>query len=571
MDPTDQWLDYYLFSYYRGTSPCSLGSVGDILPAPYLGTERFASIYLKAVAAASFLSKPRGHRLSTAPTLWRHQCSYDRPSIRVGRFNGKADMNKDKKFYITTAIAYVNSTPHIGHALEFIQADVLARYYRLLGMPTFFLTGTDEHGTKNYQGAVKEGLKPEKFVDRNAKIFEELDKVLNVSYDRFIRTSDKEVHWPGVEKFWKRLVEAGDIYKGKYEGWYCVGHEAFLTESDLVDGKCPDHDAPPQRVEEENYLFRYSKYVPQVIELIESNKLHVVPGFRRNEILNLLRSNPGDVSFSRQKDKLPWGIPVPGDPSHVIYVWSDALVNYLTGVGYGRDEEEFKKWWPADVHVIGKDILRFHAGIWPAMLLSAGVELPKTIFVHGFVQTGGRKLSKSTGNVVDPFDLVKKYGAETLRYFLLRESPPTQDSEFTLAKFEARYNADLASGLGNLVSRVATLAEKANLQVDTPTGRPDLSNTYRIAVEDYRFNDALASIWQKISLADKAINETKPWELVESSPEQAREVLAGLVTQIRVISQELSPFLPETSEKITKIFAGPKIKSTPPLFPRLEK
>lgn len=478
---------------------------------------------------------------------------------------------KKTKFYITTAIAYVNSSPHIGHALEFIQADVLARYYRLSGVPTFFLTGTDEHGIKNYSSALKAELKPKEFVDRNTKLFQKLDGVLNISYDRFIRTTDKEIHWPGVEKFWKKLVEAGDIYKGKYEGWYCVGHEAFLTETDLVDGKCPDHDAPLQKVEEENYLFRYSKYVPQVIKLIESNELQVVPSFRRNEILNLLRSNPGDVSFSRQKDKLPWGVPVPGDPNHVIYVWGDALVNYITGVGYGRDEKEFAKWWPADIHVIGKDILRFHAGIWPAMLLSAGVELPKVVFVHGFVQTGGRKIGKSLGNAVDPFGVVKLYGADTLRYFLLRESPPTADSEFTVAKFESRYNADLASGLGNLISRVATLAEKARLEVAPPSGRPKLSNAYRIAVEDYRFNDALAGVWQRIATADKVVSETKPWELVGTNPEQAKEVLADLVSQIRTIGHELSPFLPETADKIQEIFAGPKVKATPPLFPRLEK
>lgn len=478
---------------------------------------------------------------------------------------------KESKFYITTAIAYVNSSPHIGHALEFIQTDVLARYYRLLGVPTFFLTGTDEHGIKNYSSALKAELKPKEFVDRNAKLFQKLDQTLNISYDRFIRTSNKEIHWPGVAKFWQKLVEAGDIYKGKYEGWYCVGHEAYLSESDLVEGKCPDHEAPLQKVSEENYLFRYSKYVPQVIELIESNKLQVIPGFRRNEILNLLRSNPGDISFSRQKDKLPWGIPVPGDPEHVIYVWGDALVNYLTGVGYGRDEAEFAKWWPADVHVIGKDILRFHAGVWPAMLLSAGVELPKVVFVHGFVNTGGKKLSKSTGNVVDPFELVRLYGVDALRYFLLRESPPTGDSEFTIAKFEARYNADLASGLGNLVSRVATLAEKAKLEVTPPSSKLDLSSSYRIAVEDYRFNDALSGLWQKIAAADKIVSETKPWELVESNPDQAKAVLSDLVSQIWTIGQELSPFLPETAEKIAQIFAGPKVKATPALFPRLEK
>ena len=476
-----------------------------------------------------------------------------------------------KKFYLTTAIAYLNSTPHIGHAVEYIQADVLARFNRLIGNEVFFLTGTDDHGQKNYESATKAGVKPQEFVDQNAKAFQELDRLLQISFDRFIRTSDKKRHWPGVEKFWRILVAKGDIYKGTYEGWYCVGHEAFLTESDLVDGKCPDH--PNRAIEqrsEESYFFRYTKYVPQVIELIESGKLSIVPGFRKNEILNLLRSNPGDVSFSRPKDKLPWGIPVPGDDSQVIYVWSDALVNYLTGIGYGTDEVEFGKWWPADVHVIGKDILRFHAGLWPAMLLAAELPLPKVVFVHGFVTQGGSKLAKSTGNVIDPVALANKYGPDALRYYLLRESPPTQDCEFTLAKFEARYNADLASGLGNLVSRVATLADKAGVTL-AQKQKTKLAPEYRITVEDYRFNDALAQIWSSLSKIDKQISDTRPWELLETDPDQAKSFLIEVISQLRRLVEELKPFLPETAEKIDAIFAGPTIKATKPLFPRLEK
>lgn len=478
----------------------------------------------------------------------------------------------NKKFYITTAIAYVNSTPHIGHALEFIQADVLARYYRLLNVPTFFLTGTDDHGQKNYDSAQKAGAKPQDFVDKHAKIFEQLDKDLSISNDAFMRTSDQKVHWPGVEKFWRSMEKRGDIYKGSYEGLYCVGHEAFMSESDLVDGKCPDHpNTALQQLSEDTYFFRYSKYVPEVLSLIESGKLQVVPGFRKNEIVNLLKSNSGDVSFSRPRSKLPWGIPVPGDNSQVIYVWADALVNYLTGIGYGTNEEEFKKWWPADVHVVGKDILRFHAGLWPAMLLSAELALPKAVFVHGFITSKGFKLSKSAGNQVDPFELIQKYGEDPLRYFLLRESPPTQDTEFTIAKFEARYNADLASGLGNLVSRVATLADKVKLELPTKPNKVLLDTPFRIALEDYRFNDCLNYVWGKISAADKLMSEEKPWELAEQNPEKAKEVLRNASLLIREIGELLLPFMPTTAEQILKIYSGPKIHASQPLFPRIEK
>jgi len=479
-------------------------------------------------------------------------------------------MNK-KKFYVTTSIPYVNSIPHVGTAMEFVQGDAIARYRRLIGNEVFFQTGTDDHGQKNYTTAIENGEDPQAYVDRHAEAFKKLHAALNISYDRFIRTSDQEVHWPGVEKFWSKLLESGDIYKGEYEGLYCVGCERFLTEAELVDGKCPLHpNREPQILSEETYFFRYSKYVPEVIKLIESGGFQIIPGFRKKEMLEILRSSPGDVSFTRLRDKLPWGIPVPNDKDHVIYVWADALVNYLTGVGFGRDEEEFEKWWPADVHVVGKDITRFHAGLWLAMLLSAKLPLPKAVFVHGFVELDGEKISKSLDNGVDPIELIEKYSADALRYFLLREGSPTSDIDFTTAKFEARYNADLANGLGNLVSRVANLAEKVGLEL-AEASNPLLDNQYRVAVEDYRFNDALSYVWSKIAATDKLLTENKPWENIESDPEEAKEVIRNAALQVREIGELLLPFLPTTAERVLDIFAGPKIVKAEALFPRLEK
>jgi methionyl-tRNA synthetase len=477
----------------------------------------------------------------------------------------------NKKFYVTTAIPYVNSHPHIGHAVDFVEGDVLARYYRLIGAETFYLSGVDKNGQKNYQSAQKEGIGTQEFVDRNARAFEELHRKLNSSIDLFIETTDEKIHRPGVLKFWKALVETGDIYKDRYEGMYCVGHEAFLNEQDLVDGRCPDHpNKPLERLSEENYLFRYSKHVARVIDLLESGELQVVPDFRKTEMLNLLRSNQGDVSFSRPYERVPWGIPVPGDESQVIYVWADALVNYLTGVGFGRDEKEFEKWWPADVHVIGKDILRFHAGLWPAMLLSAKLPLPKVVFVHGFINSGGAKLSKSTGNIIDPIEKVERYGSDALRYFILSEGPPTQDIDFTTEKFETRYNANLANGLGNLVSRVTTLANRIDLELPEFSKQP-LDNQYRSAVEDFRFNDALAYIWDKIASTDKLLTEEKPWENLSSDSEETKETIRNAALQIRKVGELLLPFLPNTAGKILDAYKGPKVGEIEPLFPRLEK
>jgi methionyl-tRNA synthetase len=364
------------------------------------------------------------------------------------------------KFYITTAIDYVNAKPHIGHALEKIQADVLARYHRAKGDDVWFLTGTDEHGTKNFRTAEIAGKTTQEFVDENSEYFKNLKDVCNLSWDDFIRTTDKNRHWPGVQKLWNKIYEAGDLYKKKYQGLYCVGCEAFVTEKELVDGKCPIHKKEPEKLEQENWFFKLSKYSKEIESKIKNDELKIIPESRKNEILSFLKSGLEDISLSRPKNYLSWGIPVPNDPDQVIYVWYDALSNYITAIEYAEESEKFKKFWPADLHVIGKDILRFHAAIWPGMLLSAGLPLPKSIFVHGFITVEGEKMSKTLGNIIDPAELSQKYGSDAVRYYLLREISTYEDGDYSKKKFEERYNADLANGIGNLVSRVATLGER---------------------------------------------------------------------------------------------------------------
>ncbi|MFC1682575.1 methionine--tRNA ligase, partial [Nanoarchaeota archaeon] len=348
-----------------------------------------------------------------------------------------------EKFYVTTTIPYTNAAPHIGHALEFIQADVLARWNRLLGKQTFFLTGTDEHGIKNYQTAKNQGLTPKKFVDKNSNLFRELLKLLNISNDYFIKTTDKKIHWPGVLEMWKRLEKKGDIYKKEYTGSYCSGCERFVTEKDLINGKCPNH--PTKKVEtisEVNYFFKLSKYSKEITKKIKSGELTIYPDKYKNDFLSLIKEGLTDVSFSREKKHLPWGIPVPKDDSQVMYVWCDALTNYLTGIGFPNIK--YKKFWPADIHVVGKDMLRFHTGIWPGMLLSAGLPLPKKVIVHGFLTINNQKMSKSIGNVIDPKELTLKYNADSVRYLLLRSVPFGDDGDFSEKALIERHNNELA-------------------------------------------------------------------------------------------------------------------------------
>ena len=466
------------------------------------------------------------------------------------------------RFYVTTAIPYVNAAPHIGFALEIVQADVLARYHRLIGDDTFFLTGTDENALKNVQSAEKAGVPVKEFVDDNSQRFEDLKGALNISFDDFIRTTE-ERHVKGAQKLWQ-ACDPDDIYQKKYRGLYCVGCEQFYTEKELVDGKCPEHGTVPETVEEENYFFKLSKYQKQLEKLIESDELKIVPESRKNEVLSFIKSGLEDFSISRFKARAKgWGIPVPGDENQVIYVWFDALSNYINALDYADDGEKFKKYWlenPNRTHVIGKGILRFHAVYWPAMLLSAGLPLPTEIFVHGYLTVEGQKISKSLGNVIDPFELVEKYGADPLRYYLLAKFSPFEDGDFSEAKLRETYNSDLANGLGNLVSRIAKLAEGKEA-----FGHSVLVTKAGEFKENHRFDQALDILRSKISELDKYVNDQRPWE---KSGDALEKNLDHLVSSLLNLTFALEPFLPETAEKIRKQFSG-KIKPASPLFPRL--
>ncbi len=463
-----------------------------------------------------------------------------------------------KKFYITTAIDYVNGEPHLGHTFEKLIADALARWHRILGEDVFFLTGTDEHGIKNQTSAEKLGMTPKEYVDMMSEKFKELWKLLNISYDFFIRTSDKNVHYPTAQEIWRKMVEKGDIYKKKYRGLYCKGCEAFLSEDELVDGKCPVHLTEPEVVEEENYFFKLSKYSDKVLELIKNDVIKIVPEGRKNEIISFIESGVEDISFSRDKKRVSWGIPVPDDENQVMYVWCDALTNYLSGIGYTYDREKFEKYWPADVHVIGKDILRFHALIWPAMLLSAGLEVPKTLLVHGMITSGGHKMSKSLGNIIDPREYVEKYGADALRYYVLREIPTLSDGDFTKENFIRKYNSDLADNLGNLIRRSYVFVKKY-FDGKVPEGDKDeeLWNKIKERIDSiekefssFRINSAVAEIWKILDELNAYLNENEPWKREENRNVVIRNLLEGL----RIVSILLNPVMPETSEKILKGF-----------------
>ena len=476
-----------------------------------------------------------------------------------------------KKFYLTTAIPYVNGRPHIGHALEYFQADTIRKYYQIKGYETLLLSGADENALKNVQAAEKAGVPVQLFLDQNSQVFKDTYEFLGVHLDVFQRGSDKEKHWRGVQKLWQLCVKSGDIYKKAYKGLYCVGCEAFKAEEELVGGLCPEHQKKPELVEEENYFFALSKYQEQLIKLIESNEFKITPDNKRAETLAFIKRGLEDFSVSRSVERAKGvGVPVPGDPKQIIYVWFDALNIYMTGVGFGIDEKLWAKWWPADLHIIGKDINRFHTVYWPAMLLSAGIPLPKQILIHSFVNVNNQKMSKSIGNVVDPYELVEKFGLEPIRYYLLSQIPVDNDGDFSYERFTEVYNADLANGLGNLIQRIAKLAESANLTVHPTAEKPMLDTPFTIALDKFEFNVAINYIWQKIHQLDNKIEEKKPWELVKTDPEAAGAVIDNLVRQVREISELLQPILPETSKKIKQIFHGPKIvKPEQPLFPRI--
>ncbi|MBU0705858.1 class I tRNA ligase family protein [Patescibacteria group bacterium] len=469
-------------------------------------------------------------------------------------------MPSRKKFYITTAIAYVNAPPHLGHALEFIQADAIARYKRLMGLDTYFLTGTDEHGVKIVNTAKNKGVEIRALVDKNAEHFKALKGLLELSYDDFIQTTDRERHWPACQKLWKKLVEKDDIYKKEYEGLYCEGCETFMKETELQDGNCPIHKRPPAPLKEENYFFRLSRYSDRIVELIENGTLKLLPENRQTEFLNVAKDGLHDVSFSRPRDVLSWGVDVPDDESQVMYVWCDALTNYISALGYADEGALYKKYWPADVHVIGKDIVRFHAGIWIGMLLSADVPLPKSILIHGFITHNGDKMSKTLGNVVDPVGMAERYGPDALRYYLLREIPTGRDGDFSDQLFVERYNSDLANNLGNLVNRVHTLITRNQINEFAfdrhfELYKKKVDETWKKYVEDmdhFNLHEAIFHIWRLVDFANKMMEEEKPWSLVKSDSEKGRAVLSNLLEVLRHISILISPFIPETSQKIRK-------------------
>ncbi|MFA6897526.1 MAG: methionine--tRNA ligase [Patescibacteria group bacterium] len=526
-------------------------------------------------------------------------------------------MEEKNKFYITTSIAYANSVPHIGFAMEVLQADAIARYNALkIGKENvFFLSGTDEHGSKIKKTASEKGMDVKAFVDRNSDKFRELLKTLNVGNTAFVRTTD-ENHKAAAQKLWMKLSEnknAGgesDIYEKIYQGNYCVGCEAFLTDRDLVDGKCPYHQKEPEKVDEKNYFFRVSRYLPEIKKRIESGEMEIIPEARKNEILNIIE-NAEDVSFSRPKSTLDWGIQVPNDDDQVMYVWCDALTNYISALGYAEEEdgEIFQKFWPADAHVIGKDILRFHAMVWPAMLLSAGLPLPKKICVHSFITSGGQKMSKSLGNVIDPFEVIEKYGVDPMRYYLLKEIPTTEDGDFSYERFEEVYKSDLQNGLGNLVARVLAMTEKyfdgkvpefderykgevlvpqeiiEDLQgmEETFKGKDlDLKILQERALskrtgrfENFELDLALKDADELVSILDKYIQHYEPFKLIKENKEKTGCVLNKCLETIFVINELIKPFLPETAKKIEdqcgeKFEVGAQVRKGEGLFPRLE-
>ncbi len=474
-------------------------------------------------------------------------------------------------YYITTSIPYVNGEPHLGHAMEFVMGDVLARRARQQGDKVIFSIGSDEHGGKIAEKAAEMGLTPKALADQMSKNFSDLAVKLNISNDRFIRTTD-EGHEQRAKLIWKALEK--DIYKNKYIGWYCTGDEAFFSETEVKanNGICPNHNRSYEKVEEENHFFKLSNYTQPILEAIESGQFLIVPETKRNEILNVLKDGLDDISISRPKDKIDWGIPVPGDAKQVMYVWFEALMNYITVLGY-PEHEDFKNFWPANVQVIGKDIIRFHAAIWPAMLMSLKAELPKTLYVHSFVNVDGKKMSKSLGNYVSPNEVIDKYGADAFRYYFLRHVPSYNDGDFTWDAFEAAYNSELANELGNAVQRTAAMILKYQngLIGDIPAAQHDIA-LYEESLEGCRFDRALDEVWEQVRGLNQYIDQEKPWIIAkENDQDHLREVLAYQASSLLGIATLLEPFLPETAAKIAAVFSEGIVRPiADTLFPKQE-
>ncbi len=465
------------------------------------------------------------------------------------------------KFYVTTSIPYVNARPHIGHALEFAQADVIARYRKLEGYETYLVTGTDENSLKNVLAAEKLGLDTGSFCERNSAAFRELVDKIGLSYDAFVRTSVDAGHGKVAEFLWKSCSDRGDIYKKKYRGLYCVGCELFYTEDELDNGLCPEHRSKPELVEEENYFFRLSRYQERLAKLLESGEMVITPASRLSEILNFINSGLSDFSISRSvKRSHGWGVPVPGDTSQIMYVWFDALGSYLTGAGFISNSGKFERLWPADMHVIGKGIVRFHAVYWPAMLLSAGIALPKSLFIHGYVTVGGQKMSKSIGNVVDPVLELDKYGADQLRYYLIKEISTFQDGDFSEKALGEVINNELVGNIGNFVNRTLTfIHSRLGGVIEEPRLEEGRLLVLRIngMVDDAKklmdlghLNLALLKVLEISSAGNKYFQENEPWKLLKEDDEAAREVLFVCANICRTLGILLNPFMPYASERL---------------------
>jgi methionyl-tRNA synthetase len=481
----------------------------------------------------------------------------------------------EKKLYIATAIPYVNGTPHIGNALDYLLADIWTRYQKQNGHEVRFQVGTDEHGNKIAAKAAEAGMDPKSYTDTTYLNFENLMKKVDAQYTDFIRTTD-EHHVAAVQYIWQQLLPY--IYKGSYRGWYCVGHEAFFTDKEVqaMGGVCPDHQTPFQQVSEENYYLKTSAFTDQIKQAIETGTMQIVPDFRKKEFLEFIKDGLQDVSISRPKKNLSWGVPVPGDPDQIMYVWIDALANYITVLGY-PDKPGWQEYWPADVQVIGKDILRFHAGIWPAMLLGLGLELPKRLLVHGHIVSGGEKMSKTVGNVIDPNEIIDQYGLDAFRYFFSRHIPTLDDGDFTWEKFESAYNGELGNDLGNVIQRVSSMILKYQAGVigEAPQGEHDMS-AYHEAMENLEFNKAIDEVWLMVRSLNQYIENVKPWQIAKGIPADPEaeahlaEVLAYCVGALLQIGDLLVPFLPGTAARIHQTFdSGVIVPYEGVLFPKI--
>jgi len=480
------------------------------------------------------------------------------------------------KFYITTPIYYVNDKPHIGHAYTTVLADVLARYHRLMGEEVFFLVGTDEHGAKIEAAAEQAGKSPREFCDENVEAFREAWKSLDISYSNFIRTTDSS-HEKAVSNALDYLYKKDFIYKGVYKGLYCRGCEQYKTDDDLVDGKCPDHQTEPEVMEEESYFFRLSQFGGELERSISGGKLKIEPAERKNEVLSFIRNGLQDISISRKKIK--WGVPLPFDKKFTTYVWVDAFLNYLTGLGWDGKisprpplkkggERGGLKFWPPDVQLMSKDILRVHATIWPALLLALKIPLPKKLYIHGFFTINGQKMSKSLGNVIWPKQLTEKFGADGTRYLLMSSLADGHDGDISWEKLTAKYNTDLANGLGNLVSRVMNLAKGFEIAVRDGSLKIK-SEKVRKLLDEIKPKEALDEIWKEVDWANKYVEETRLWELVKTNKKQAKRVLEELLAGLINIAENLKPFMPETAERVIKILESGEIKKGEILFPRI--